>query len=420
MKRGCTVATRGTGALARHGVALTITAVALELTLIGVVLVQRRNRRRVEVSLQESEERISLATLPENLGLWEWSATADSIWATAHFCTILDLPASGRITPSVVRQRIHPDDRTIFDDAFARAGNGEVVESDFRTIRANGEIRWICGKARARRNAVGRVVRVTGVIIDETERKQAVVERQYQRLQLSHLTRVAMLGQLSGAIAHELTQPVTAILSNAQAGRRLLAANDVDLKEIRAILDDIVRDDRRAGDVIQRLRALLKRGETEVQLLDVRQVIREVLALTHSELIARDVEVECAFDADLPAVPMDRVQIQQVILNLLMNAMDAMTANEPRDRRARILATRDTDFLRISVEDRGTGLDAAGVETIFDAFVTTKPDGLGLGLSICRSIVSAHGGQLSVVNNTSRGCTFRFTLPLGGCGKERS
>src|SRR5262249_19783099 len=152
--------------------------------------------------------------------------------------------------------------------AFVRSGNGEVFDSDFRVLRQNGELHWVTGKARARRDASGHIVRVTGVVIDITDRKQAEAENQSQRLQLAHLTRVAILGQLSGTLAHELTQPLTAILSNAQAAQRFLSSKSVDLKEVSDIIQDIVNDDKRAGEVIGRVRALLRRGEIQLQPLD--------------------------------------------------------------------------------------------------------------------------------------------------------
>jgi two-component system, LuxR family, sensor kinase FixL len=240
-----------------------------------------------------------------------------------------------------------------------------------------------------------------------------------QRLQLAHLTRVAILGQLSGALAHELTQPLTAILSNAQAAQRFLSSDHVDLQGIRNILEDIVSDDKRAGDVIRRVRALLKRGETQLQRLDLPQVIRDVLVVAHTDLVVRQVEVSCRFAPALPAVQGDRVQIQQVLLNLLLNAAEAMIANGPHDRQIGISVAPEAAAVHVSIADCGTGIVPAQLENVFDPFFTTKSTGLGLGLAICRSIASAHGGRLWATNNTGRGSTFHFTLPAKAEAQRR-
>lgn len=244
----------------------------------------------------------------------------------------------------------------------------------------------------------------------ESERKRA--EAQWQRQQLTHLTRVAILGQLSGALAHELNQPLTSILSNAQAAQRFLGGDRVDLHEVREILEDIINDDKRAGEVIRRLHALLKRGETRMQSIDVPALIHEVLTLAHSDLVVRQVQVDTRLAPDSPDVLGDRVQIQQVLLNLLLNAVEAMHDNDPQDRRVAIRAAPDGRAMHIAVEDCGAGIADGELESVFDAFFTTKSDGLGLGLAICRSIVVAHGGRLWATRNATRGATFHFTLPI--------
>ena len=394
-----------------RGAVLVVAVSVLQSGLIAALVLQRRRRQRIEESLQASEERIALATLPTNLGLWQWDSRTEEIWATEHFRDILQVPETEPLTRATVRRGIHPDDRVSFDNAFVRVGNGEVLDGDFRVLRQSGELRWVTGKARARRDSTGRIVRVTGVVMDITDRKQAEAECQSQRLQLAHLTRVAILGQLSGALAHELTQPLTAILSNAQAAQRFLAASSVDLQEVREIIADIVSDDKRAGEVIRRVRGLLRRGEIQLQPLDVPQLIRDVLMVAHGELIVRQVDVSCQFEAGLPSVAGDRVQIQQVLLNLLLNAAESMTGNVPRDRRIDISATCTGCDVCICVADCGTGIETERLESVFDAFHTTKSTGLGLGLAICRSIVTAHGGRLWATNNGRRGSTFHFTLP---------
>ncbi len=216
---------------------------------------------------------------------------------------------------------------------------------------------------------------------------------------------------MSGALAHELTQPLTAILSNAQAGQRLLGTSRPDGHEIRLIFDDIVRNDKRAGEVISRLREMLKRGELQIQRLDLEQLIREMLRLARGELACAQCRDRRRNRKRPAAGQGDRVQLQQVLLNLLINAAEAMAAVPPRERRVRVSVTRRGTALCTTVADCGPGIPPHQLETVFDAFYTTKDNGLGLGLSICRSIVSAHGGRLWATNNVPRGSSFHFTIP---------
>jgi PAS domain S-box-containing protein len=249
-------------------------------------------------------------------------------------------------------------------------------------------------------------------IRDITERQRAQREAQEQRQLLTHLGRVAVLGELSGALAHELSQPLTAILSNAQAARRMLARQPVDLREIDEILEDIASADRRAGEVIRRLRAMFKRGESNRQLLDLNEITRDVLDFAHSDILTRHVQVTTRLTPDLPKVRGDSVQVQQVLLNLIVNGCEAMIGNEPNDR-ALVIETSvvDHDTVGISVLDNGSGIRADILDQLFEPFVTTKHQGLGLGLTICRSIATAHGGQLWAGNNEDRGSAFRLLLP---------
>jgi signal transduction histidine kinase len=245
---------------------------------------------------------------------------------------------------------------------------------------------------------------------DIVAQQRAELEAKENRAQLTHLTRVALLGQLSGALAHELNQPLTAILSNAQAALHFLKADRIDPAELREILDDIVAEDQRAGQVIHRLRALFKRGETELQLLQVNDLVRESLDLAHGDLVTRNVAVATELSPYVPMVRGDRVQMQQVLLNLLVNACEAMGPGGARHVTIATYAT-DDDAVQISVTDRGPGIPAEQEPRLFEPFFTTKPQGLGLGLSISRSIVTAHGGRLWATNNAGPGATFHIVLP---------
>jgi signal transduction histidine kinase len=255
------------------------------------------------------------------------------------------------------------------------------------------------------------------VFANALSRKRAEMEAQGLRHDLTHAGRVATVGELTASLAHELNQPLTAILSNAQAGQRILGTNPADLDVVREILNDIVEDNKRASDVIRRLRSLLKKGSREVKALDLNEAVREVARLVSGDAAVRGLHLRLELDSGLPLVLGDRVQLQQVALNLVLNAMDAMQ-NARADRRSLLLRTaRDgAKTVRVEVSDSGAGVSEGDLGKIFQAFYTTKADGMGLGLAITRSIVEAHGGRLEARNNADGGATFSFTLPVDDTG----
>jgi two-component system, LuxR family, sensor kinase FixL len=249
-------------------------------------------------------------------------------------------------------------------------------------------------------------------VLDITERRNAERERVRQRAELAHLSRVAMLGELSGSLAHELNQPLTAILSNAQAAQAFLAQEATDLDEVRGILKDIVDEDRRAREVIRRLRLLFRKGEIQFEALDLNELVLEVLKLMNSDLVNHGVKVQTDLVDALPRIKGDRVQLQQVLINLIVNASDAMSDNNGFDRTMRVTTQlEDSQAVQMSVSDAGCGIAADQIERIFEPFHTTKAKGMGLGLAVCRTIVSAHAGKLWATNNRPRGACFHATLP---------
>ena len=263
---------------------------------------------------------------------------------------------------------------------------------------------------------------VLASIVDITERKLAELEAARQRHDLAHLSRVSTVGELSSSLAHELTHPITAILSNAQAAQRFLANDDVDLDEVREILNDIVTQDERAGEVIHGLRLLLKKGEPQKQCddVDLNEVIRDVVQLMRSDLINRNVTVDTDLAQNLPAVTGDRVQLQQVLLNLALNGCDAMADYNSSERRLLIASESENGAVQVSVSDSGSGIPGGKMEQVFERFFTTKKEGMGLGLSVCRTIITAHRGKIWATNNGGCGATFHFSLPIVGAGKGGS
>jgi PAS domain S-box-containing protein len=248
-------------------------------------------------------------------------------------------------------------------------------------------------------------------VVDITERKDAERATARQRDDFAHLSRVAMLGELSGSLAHELNQPLTAILSNAQAAQRFLAQSPPRIDKLAEILADIVKSDRRAEAVIHRLRAMLRKEASQRHALDINDVVAESIRLMRSDLLSRQVAVDTDLADALPAVSGDRNQLQQVLLNFVINGCDAMEGQDIERRLLVRTQTTDRDTVVVSVVDRGAGIPSAQLERIFEPFVTTKATGMGLGLAICRSIVEAHGGRLWATNNADRGATLHCELP---------
>src|SRR6476661_1582567 len=261
---------------------------------------------------------------------------------------------------------------------------------------------------------------VLASIVDITERKLAELEAARQRHDLAHLARVSTVGELSSSLAHELTHPVTAILSNAQAAQRFLEADDVDLNEVREILNDIVTQDQRAGEVIHGLRLLLQKGEPQKQCddVDLNEVIREVVQLMRSDLTNRNATLDTDLAQNLPAVTGDRVQLQQVLLNLALNGCEALGDYNSSERRLLIASESENGAVQVSVSDSGSGIPGGKMEQVFERFFTTKKEGMGLGLSVCRTIITAHRGKIWATNNGGCGATFHFSLPIVGAGKE--
>jgi C4-dicarboxylate-specific signal transduction histidine kinase len=313
---------------------------------------------------------------------------------------------------------IHPDDRErvgrFVDDPQQVAAR---VSIEYRVVGSEGQIRWLASHGSSREGHEGREAdarlssTLMGATIDISERKRAEDEAALQRFELEHLSRVAGLSELSGALAHELNQPLAIIMSNAEAAQRLLQHPVPDLPEIRAILDDIVAADDRAGEVIKRLRGLLKRAAPDRRPMSLDEVVRSVLRFMQVDLVRRGVTVELALD-DLPhKVFADRVPIEQVLINLISNACDAMAANAPGDRVLRITSNALDGMAQVRIVDVGSGLPKQP-DRVFDPFYTTKPEGLGLGLPISRSIIRAHGGRLWAAANADRGAVFQVCLPL--------
>ena len=301
-----------------------------------------------------------------------------------------------------------PDRESVLRGLAAVLASGTSgFSTEYRTRTAAGE-RWLELLAEPLRRAEGGAV-VT--LLDITDRKRAELEAGRLREDLAHLTRVSTLGQLAGSLAHELNQPLTAILSNVQAAQMLMSRPSPDLDEVREILCEVVTDDKRAGEVIRRLGALFKKGARERVPLDVNELIQEVLRMLHNDIALRGASLRADLAKGLPLVAGDRIQLQQVVLNLAVNALDAMSDQPAGQRHLTISSGLDAAKMRIEVADTGRGIDEADRERLFQPFFTTKATGMGMGLAIARSIVEAHGGSLSVASQAGPGAIFHVTFP---------
>jgi PAS domain S-box-containing protein len=314
--------------------------------------------------------------------------------------------------------------REFYTDEQRVLQTGEpLINKTEKQIMPNGEIAWTSTTKVPLRDAQGKVIGLAGINRDITQQKRAEREIEQQREELAHLSRITTLSELSGSLAHELNQPLAIILTNAQAAQLLLAQPSPDLAEARDILADIVSEDQRAGEVIRRLRALLKPGQTHLQPLSVNEIIEDVLRIARSDLIGHSITVQRRLAGSVPPVLGDRIQLQQVLLNLFLNASDAMADMPPAARLLTLATTHLNGVVRISISDTGCGLPP-DTERIFEPFYTTKKEGLGLGLSICRSIATAHNGRLwaearsaadpkAVAGGTTAisGATFHLELP---------
>jgi two-component system sensor kinase FixL len=373
-----------------------------------------------EADLRETQQRIELAANAAELGMWMWDIARNEIWITDKGRALFGFGPSEKPDFDRFRSRLHPDDRESVLRAVENSlRTGEEYRSEYRVILSDGQLRWIADRGHIEFNSAGRPVRMRGASLDITKRKQAEEQAVRQRNEMAHLSRVSTLGELSGSIAHELNLPLSAILSNAQAAQRVLANSNADFAEVQEILDEIVSEDKRAGEVIRRLRLWLKKGQVQQHSVDINEMVQGVLNLMRSDLINQKVIVDTQLAPNLPTVVGDPVQLQQVLVNLVVNACDAMTSCHTPERRLLIHTgiENGSSAVIISVTDRGGSIPEEKMEQIFEPFFTTKEKGMGLGLSVCRSIIAAHRGKLWATNNPDRGVTFHFRLPGGVPGK---
>jgi PAS domain S-box-containing protein len=360
--------------------------------------------------LRESETRVVLAADSANVGFWSWDFDTGLIWATQKTLEIYGFSPNEKMTFDKFLGVVHPDDRDrVGNDARRAFQEAPDFRAEYRIVLPDKSIRWISAQAKAKSKPTGEPRRMLGVSLDITQRRQNESEMVELRLELAHLARVLAISELSTSLAHEINQPLGAILNNAEAAKLLLSRDKDRQGTISEILEDIIQDTQRAGDVVRKIRGMAKKSEAHFEPLPVDPLIKDVLKLVNSTLSMNNITLQLDLKPDLADVKGDRVRLQQVLMNLIANAIHAMNNTPSRTLTVRS-AMEAPDIVTVSVSDSGTGIDKAKQEAVFRPFFTTKKDGLGFGLSICRSIIEEHGGRIWGENNPTGGATFSFSL----------
>jgi len=368
--------------------------------------------KRAQEKLRQSEAYLAESQKLSLTGTFGWSAADGShFWSDETF-RIFGYERSVPVTLLLILQRVHPQDLDFLRQSAARVEDGQDIDCEFRLLMPDGSVKHVHVVGHGTRDRKGRLEYI-GAIQDVTQQRRSEEALGKLRSELAHVARVTSLGMLTASIAHEVNQPLSAIITNAHTCLRMLAATPPNVDGARDTARRTIRDGDRASDVITRLRALFARKPPTVGPVDLNEATREVIALSVAELRRNRVVVRTELAGDLPLVTGDRVQLQQVIINLLRNASEAMSAVDDRPREIVIRTARDEGAgVYLGVRDAGVGFEPQGMDKLFDAFYTTKPDGMGIGLSVSRSIVESHHGRLWVVPNDGPGVTFAFSIPI--------
>ena len=397
---------------------LFILVTATPLMLLAVVI---EEERRFREALRESKDQMGLAAQAANAAMWAWDVSGND--GKERGRSQLGFKSDARLDFGAI-DCVHPEDRAARERAIKRALETRApYEMEYRVLQPDGAVRWISARGRCVEPADGTGPKLFGVSMDVTARKEAEAsaaqeraELQQKRVELEHLARVATLGELTSTLTHELQQPLTAISFCSAHGGRLLDSPRPNLQDVRGAFSHIDEITRRAGEMIHGMRNMLKRNTPGFSSLDLNDVIRTVERIVHGDAVLNNVTVCLELSPGSLPVKGNSVQLQQVMLNLMLNAFSAMSDTGINGARCLIVRTNSNDEsdVLVEVKDSGTGIALERLESIFDPFNTSKPDGLGMGLSICRSIVERHGGKVWAANNPDRGATFSITLPFLG------
>jgi PAS domain S-box-containing protein len=370
-------------------------------------------RQRQQEILREREARINLAAESAELAFWILYPEQNTAWMSEKGRLIYGFDSNLPLTCDLILSRVHPDERPAVKAAYDRAcALSGTFESEHRLRLPYGKTRWVIMRGRCLKDEEGNLLEMIGVTLDVSAQKQADLQLQHQREEMAHRNRVSLMGEMTASFAHELNQPLTAIANNASAARRFLEHGNIDPTLLQQLLQDMVADSQRAGEVIRGIRSLVRKEVGVRTLLDLNAVITETVRLVSTDVLSRESVVTTELDPHLPQVNATLVQIQQVLLNLIMNALDAMERLPPAERRIIISSRSDKgDVVEVSVRDFGTGLPKEKPDKVFDHFFSTKQKGMGMGLAIVRSIIEAHGGTIMGENAPERGARMIVRLP---------
>jgi signal transduction histidine kinase len=363
--------------------------------------------------LRRSEAYLSEAQRLSHTGSFGWSPSSGEIYWSEETFRIFEYDRASTPTLEQIALRVHPDDVAAFRQVAERAANdGQDFSHTYRLRMPDERVKYVHVVARALRDEAGEVDFI-GAVMDVSAMRMAERELHKTQTDLAHVMRVMSLGELTASIAHEVNQPLGAVLTNAEACLSWLNHEQPNLAEAHAALERIIRDGTRAGEIIRRTRALAKNTDTQMMPLDLNDVLSEALSFVRHELLNSRVAVRTEYAGTLPVILADKVQLQQVILNLVMNAIEAMQLIADRPRELVIRSEREgTQHVRVTVTDCGVGFPAESANRLFTSLFTTKSSGMGIGLSICRSIIEFHGGRIWAVPNVPFGASIQLTLPF--------
>jgi PAS domain S-box-containing protein len=366
-----------------------------------------------EQRVRQFEERVTLAAQAARFGVWEMDISTRAIWMSDSVRALFQFDAEAPVTHQIMQSRVHPEDRALREKAVQQAIETQGgYEIEYRAALPDGTMRWIAGRAQCIQDEAGKLARLLGVSADITARKQAEREAQLRREELSRLSQITLLGEMTASIAHELNQPLSGIIANASAGQRFIDRGNVDVNMLREIMVDVAADACRAHDVIHNIRNTIKKVQTLREPTDLNFMVIKVARLLQMEMTAYSCELETSLGEDLPAIDADPVQIHQVLINLVTNAREAMRDTPLSRRKVQVATWRDDGSVALSVRDYGLGIPEEVRQRVFDQFFTTKKEGLGMGLAIVHSIIEAHGGKIEAENVEGGGAIFSFVLPV--------
>ena len=362
---------------------------------------------------KQTEQFLQLAAEASHLGVWDWDETTGTLSSDGATREIFDVPIEGETTLDTFYRAIYPHDLERVKQVWRHAvESGLPYELEYRVQRSNGAIRWVHARGHGFYDDKGRPLRMIGIVLDITDRKQAEEEAQRRRDQIELLSRVSLLGETTASIAHELNQPLSGIVSNASAGQRFIDRGKFDLTQLREILVDIGADGRRASDIIKHIRNTIKKGAALRESISLNNLAGHVAHMLQPDARMHSCELTLFLAEDLPDVEGDPIQMQQVLINLVSNAFEAMNGASSSQRKVEIATEKNGDgTVRMSVRDYGAGISEEARQRMFEQFFTTKEEGLGMGLAIVRSIIEAHGGKISAENMNGGGARFYFVLP---------